>query len=53
MERKLKIYFTSDIHGYLYPETYADRSQSPLGLLAAMRQYRKDGNTPMTAEVVP
>ena len=45
MERKLKIYFTSDIHGYLYPETYADRSQSPLGLLAAMRQYRKDGNT--------
>ena len=45
MKRKLQICFTSDIHGYLYPETYADKSRTPLGLLAGMRRYKKDGNT--------
>lgn len=45
MKRKLQICFTSDIHGYLYPETYADKSRTPLGLLAGMRRYEKDGNT--------
>lgn len=45
MERKLNIYFTSDVHGYLFPETYADKSIQPLGLLAAMQDFQKDGNT--------
>ena len=44
-EKELKIYFTSDVHGYLYPETYADRNISPLGLLSAAADFEKDGNT--------
>lgn len=45
MEQTVSLYFTSDIHGYLLPETYADRSVQPLGLLAAMQSFQKDGNT--------
>ena len=45
MEQKFSIYFTSDIHGYLYPENYADREQKPLGLLAAAGSFCKDANT--------
>lgn len=44
-EKNFKIYFTSDIHGYLYPETYADRKIVPMGLLAAALDFEKDGNT--------
>ena len=25
--KNLKIYFTSDLHGYVYPTDYVDRSQ--------------------------
>lgn len=45
MEKTLNIYYTSDIHGYLYPETYADRRETPLALFAAMSGFQKDGNT--------
>lgn len=26
-QRKLKIYFTSDVHGYFYPTTYGDMTE--------------------------
>jgi 2',3'-cyclic-nucleotide 2'-phosphodiesterase/3'-nucleotidase len=43
--KSLKIYFTSDIHGYFYPTTYGDKSEKNLGLLKCANQFEKDGNT--------
>ncbi len=43
--KSLKIYFTSDIHGYFYPTTYADKSEKNIGLLKCANQFEKDGNT--------
>ncbi|MCL2365791.1 MAG: bifunctional metallophosphatase/5'-nucleotidase [Oscillospiraceae bacterium] len=42
--RTLKIYFTSDIHGYFFPP---DSSQGamPLGLFQCAKAFCKDGNT--------
>ncbi len=27
--KQLKIYFTSDLHGYVYPTDYTDRTEKP------------------------
>lgn len=43
--RTCTIYYTSDIHGYLFPTTYADDVIRPLGLLSAASLFKKDGNT--------
>lgn len=43
--QQLKIYFTSDLHGYVYPTDYLDQTQKNIGLLNCMNQYQKDGNT--------
>ena len=43
--KNLKIYFTSDLHGYVYPTDYIDRSQKNIGLLNIINQFEKDGNT--------
>ena len=43
--KNLKIYFTSDLHGYVYPTDYVDRSQKNIGLLNIINQFEKDGNT--------
>lgn len=43
--KSFQIYFTSDVHGYLYPESYADRALRPMGLFAAAQGFQKDGNT--------
>ena len=40
---KLTIYFTSDTHGYLYPNNFADRQPRPMGLLSM--HFPKDENT--------
>lgn len=40
---KLTIYFTSDIHGYLYPTDFAHREPQRQGLLSM--RFPKDGNT--------
>ncbi len=40
---KLTIYFTSDTHGYLYPNNFADKQPRPMGLLAM--SFPKDENT--------
>ena len=43
--KHLKVYFTSDLHGYVYPTDYLDQEKKNIGLLNCMNQYQKDGNT--------
>lgn len=45
MEQTLKIYFTSDVHGYFYPTTYGDLKRKDLGLFSFARDFKKDENT--------
>ena len=40
---KLTIYFTSDTHGYLYPNNFADKQPRNMGLLSMC--FPKDENT--------
>lgn len=40
---KLTIYFTSDTHGYLFPNNFADTKPRSMGLLSM--RFPKDGNT--------
>lgn len=40
---KLTIYFTSDTHGYLYPNNFASKQPRPMGLLSM--RFPKDENT--------
>ena len=44
-EKKLTIYFTSDLHGYIYPTDYRSREERDIGLFKCASQFRKDGNT--------
>ena len=37
--KNLKVYFTSDLHGYMYPTDYIDRSQKNIGLLNIINQF--------------
>lgn len=43
--KSIKIYFTSDLHGYMYPTDYLDGSKKNIGLMNCMTHYKKDGNT--------
>lgn len=43
--RKLKIYFTSDTHGYFYPTTYGDLIPKNVGLFSCIPNWEKDENT--------
>jgi len=43
--KKLKIYFTSDLHGYVYPTDYRDDNEKNIGILNIINQFNKDGNT--------
>lgn len=45
MEKKLKIYYTSDTHGYLFPVDYATGKEKAAGLICCTEKYEKDGNT--------
>ena len=45
MEKKLTIYYTSDIHGCFSPIDYATGLPEDSGLANCMAQFRKDGNT--------
>ncbi len=45
MTPKLTVYFTSDIHGFVFPTTHGDHSIKPMGLLGMIPQFQKDGNT--------
>lgn len=42
--KKLKICFTSDIHGYFYPTTYGDTLEKPLGLFGCASDFNKEEN---------
>lgn len=44
-EKKLTIYFTSDLHGYIYPTDYRSSQEKELGLFKCASRFRKDGNT--------
>ncbi|MBS4958299.1 MAG: bifunctional metallophosphatase/5'-nucleotidase [Clostridium sp.] len=43
--KDLKIYFTSDLHGYVYPTDYVGRNEKNIGLLNIINHFNKDGNT--------
>ena len=43
--RKLKILYTSDVHGYLFPTDYASTDVLPQGLFKLEAAFRPDGNT--------
>ncbi|MEF9991034.1 MAG: bifunctional UDP-sugar hydrolase/5'-nucleotidase [Romboutsia sp.] len=43
--KNLKIYFTSDLHGYIYPTDYINKSEKNIGLLNIINQFKKDKNT--------
>ncbi|CAM3202153.1 bifunctional metallophosphatase/5'-nucleotidase [Leuconostoc rapi] len=43
--KQFKIYYTSDVHGYLFPTDYIKDGQQPLGLINVVANYRKDHNT--------
>ena len=45
MMRKLKIYFTSDIHGYFFPTDYISQGEKPLGLFRCAANFEKDADT--------
>ena len=44
-EKKLTIYFTSDLHGYIYPTDYRSRQERDIGLFKCASRFHKDGNT--------
>ena len=43
--KKLKIYYTSDVHGYFYPTSYGDTIEKPMGLFACADGFVKDEHT--------
>ncbi len=45
MKKTLKIYFTSDMHGYFAPIDYATGRRKAAGLANLIPQFVKDGNT--------
>lgn len=45
MNNRIKIYFTSDLHGYFYPTDYADTKIKNMGLFQCANQFKKDNNT--------
>jgi len=45
LKKKARIYYTSDVHGYLFPTSYGDREERPMGLLNCITNFKKDGNT--------
>lgn len=44
-QKQLNIYFTSDLHGYVYPTDYRGLGEKDIGLLKCANRFRKDGNT--------
>lgn len=43
--QQFKIYYTSDVHGYLLPTDYIQDGAQPLGLANAATHFKKDGQT--------
>lgn len=45
MKRTLKMYYTSDTHGYLFPTDYVSKEEKNMGVLSCIDEFKKDGNT--------
>ena len=45
MDKHLRICFTSDTHGYLYPTDYTDNLEKDIGLMKLASAFHPDGNT--------
>jgi len=45
MPLKLTVFYTSDIHGFVFPTNHADKKVRSMGLLGMIPQFHKDGNT--------
>ncbi|MGG7076951.1 hypothetical protein [Clostridium sardiniense] len=43
--KNLKLYFTSHIHGYIYPTDYTNNEFKNMGLLNIINSFNKDKNT--------
>lgn len=43
--KNFKLYYTSDVHGYLFPTDYIQTNQQPLGLINVAANYHKDEQT--------
>ena len=43
--KELKVYFTSDLHGYVYPTDYIEKNEKNIGLINIINNFNKDGNT--------
>lgn len=43
--KNLKIYFTSDMHGFVYPTDYTDNNKKAVGMLNVINCFQKDENT--------
>lgn len=41
----MKIYYTTDIHGQLFPINYVTNMPEPIGVLSCGEEFEKDGNT--------
>ena len=44
-DKKLTVYFTSDLHGYIYPTDYRSRDERDIGLFKCASRFETDGNT--------
>ena len=44
-DKKLTVYFTSDLHGYIYPTDYRSRDERDIGLFKCASRFERDGNT--------
>lgn len=44
-EKTLQIYFTSDLHAFIYPTDYRSAEERELGLFKCANRFQKDGNT--------
>ena len=43
--KKLTIFFTSDLHAYIYPTDYRSREERDIGLFKCASRFTRDGNT--------
>lgn len=43
--KHFKLYYTSDVHGYLWPTDYIQSGLQPQGLINVAANYQKDSNT--------
>lgn len=44
-QKELKIYFTSDLHAFIYPTDYRSQGEKDQGLFKCANRFEKDGNT--------